>query len=238
LPQDVNVGATVLLDSEPTEVRRMNEVIELKEPKAKMLRSAAVLAQELENSVVGQFQTRDFKNAGYGRTVIAIVPAVRFPVPVDVTDGVALTVAVPGTIPRTSPATDTVKIFVLDDSRMIELVCDGCTGFDVPSENVSVTVSWITSPTRMVAGPVTWAVTSRPYSRPHAVRLINTSATTSNIGSMPVRFGVPERLGMPHSGTNRKRFRGRGISNPLPHLHVATMAPDRRFKGHTNSRCK
>ena len=158
-------------------------------------------------------------------TVIATVPAIRFPVPVDVTDGVALTVAVPGAMPRTSPAADTVKTFVLDDSRMIELVCDGCTGFDVPSENVSVTVSWITSPTRVVAGPVTWAVTSRPYSRPHAVRLINTSATTSNIGSTPFRFGVPERLGMPHSGTNRERFRGRGISNPLPHFHVATMAP-------------
>ncbi len=110
--------------------------------------------------------------------VIVSVPAVRFPVPVDVTDGVAVTVAVPGPIPRTSPAGDTVKTLVLDDSRLTALVCDGCTGFDVPSEYVSVTVSRMTSPTRTMAGPVMWAVTSRPYSQPDAVRLMNNSATT------------------------------------------------------------
>ena len=54
----------------------------------------------------------------YDTTVIAIVPAVRFPVPVDVTDGVAVTVAVPGAMPRTSPASETVKTLVLDESKM------------------------------------------------------------------------------------------------------------------------
>jgi hypothetical protein len=121
---------------------------------------------------------------GYGTHTIDIVPDVRFPVPVDVTDGVAVTVAVPGPIPRTSPAADTIKTLVLEDSQSTALACDGCTGFDVPSEYVSVTVSWITSPTRTVAGPVTWAVTSRPYSQPDAVRLMNNSATTDN------RFGL------------------------------------------------
>ena len=141
--------------------------------------------------------------AGYGTTVIAIVPAVRFPVPVDVTDGVAVTVAVPGAMPRTSPASETVKTLVLDESKMTELICDGCSGFDVPSENVRVTASWITSPTRTVAGPVTSAVTSRLYmSVPHAMRLINASATTS----VPVRLdwgsGVREPVRMLHLPTN------------------------------------
>ncbi len=142
---------------------------------------------------------------GYGTTVIAIVPAVRFPVPVDVTDGVAVTVAVPGARPRTSPATETVKTLVLDESKMTSLICDGCSGFDVPSENVRVTASWITSPTRTIAGPVTWAVTSRLYSLPHAMRLINASATTS----VPVRlgwgFGEREPFRMLHFPTNGRR---------------------------------
>ena len=43
----VEVMKNILKTIEPTEVRGMNEVIELNEPKAKMLRSAAVLAQEL-----------------------------------------------------------------------------------------------------------------------------------------------------------------------------------------------
>ena len=59
-------------------------------------------------------------------------------------------------------------------------ICDGCNGLAVPSEYSSVTVSWITSPARTMAGPVTSAVTSRPYSQPHAVRLMNNSATTRN----------------------------------------------------------
>lgn len=151
--------------------------------------------------------------AGYGTTVIAIVPAVRFPVPVDVTDGVAVTVAVPGAMPRTSPATDTAKTLVLDDSKVIALVCDGCSGFDVPSENVSVTASWITSPTRTVAGPVTWAVTSRLYSPQHAVRPINASATTSVPVRLGLGFGLPEPVGMLHLPTNRRPRAGQRISN-------------------------
>jgi hypothetical protein len=150
---------------------------------------------------------------GYGTTVIAIVPAVRFPVPVVVTDGVAVTVAVPGAMPRTSPASETVKTLVLDESKITQLICDGCSGFDVPSENIRVTASWITSPTRTVVGPVTWAVTSRPYS-PHAMRLINASATTT----VPVRlggwgFGAREPARMFHLPTNGATARaGRQIS--------------------------
>jgi len=144
--------------------------------------------------------------AGYGTTVIAIVPAVRFPVPVEVADGLAVTVAVPGAMPRTSPASETVNTLVLDESKMTSPICDGCSGFDVPSENVRVTASWITSPTRTVAGPVTWAVTSRLYS-PQAVRLANASATPS----------VPARLGL-----------GFGLRDPVAMLHLLT---DRRPRG-------
>ena len=49
----VEVMKNIVKTIEPTEKRGINEVIELKEPKAKMLRSAAVLAQEL-----GQFGNR------------------------------------------------------------------------------------------------------------------------------------------------------------------------------------
>jgi pyruvate kinase len=56
----VEVIKNIVKTIEPTEVRRMNEVIELKEPKAKMLRSAAVLAQELENSGIVVFTRSGF----------------------------------------------------------------------------------------------------------------------------------------------------------------------------------
>jgi hypothetical protein len=153
----------------------------------------------------------------YGTTVIAIVPAVRCPVPVVVTDGVAVTLAVPGAMPRTSPASETVKTLVLVEWKITSLICDGSSGFDVPSENVRVTASWITSPTRTVAGPVTWAVTSRLYiSKPHAMRLINASATTS----VPVRlgwgFGVREPVRMLHLPANG-RPRGSADFNMTQH---------------------
>ena len=144
---------------------------------------------------------RFLRKAGYVTTVIAIVPAVRFPVPVDVAAGVAVTVAVPGAMPRTSPAAETVKTFVFDDSKVTSLICDGSSGFDVPSENIRVTASWITSPTRTVAGPVTWAVTSRLYS-PQAVRLANATATTSVPVHLGGVFGVREPVRMLHLPTN------------------------------------
>ncbi|MGA2230170.1 MAG: pyruvate kinase [Tepidisphaeraceae bacterium] len=46
----VDVLKNILKSIEPSERRPLNETIKLKEPKAKMLRSAAVLAQQLENS--------------------------------------------------------------------------------------------------------------------------------------------------------------------------------------------
>jgi pyruvate kinase len=45
---------------EPTEARRMNEALALSEPKAKMLRSAAALAQELGNSGIVVFTRSGF----------------------------------------------------------------------------------------------------------------------------------------------------------------------------------
>jgi pyruvate kinase len=56
----VEVMKNVLKTIEPTEVRRMNEAIELDEPKAKMLRSAAVLAQELGHSGIVVFTRSGF----------------------------------------------------------------------------------------------------------------------------------------------------------------------------------
>ena len=47
----VDVMKNILKSIEPTEKRGLNEVIRLDEPKAKMLRSAAVLAQELGDTV-------------------------------------------------------------------------------------------------------------------------------------------------------------------------------------------
>ncbi|MEZ0263842.1 MAG: pyruvate kinase [Phycisphaerae bacterium] len=51
----VEVFKNILRSTEPAEKRLMNEVIKLEEPKAKMLRSAAVLAQELGKSGVVVF---------------------------------------------------------------------------------------------------------------------------------------------------------------------------------------
>jgi pyruvate kinase len=56
----VEVMKNVLKTIEPTEVRRMNELIELTEPKAKMLRTAAVLAQQLEHSGLVVFTRSGF----------------------------------------------------------------------------------------------------------------------------------------------------------------------------------
>jgi pyruvate kinase len=56
----VEVMKNIVKTIEPTEDRRMNEVIELKEPKAKMLRSAAVLAQELGTSGIVVFTRSGF----------------------------------------------------------------------------------------------------------------------------------------------------------------------------------
>src|SRR5450432_92784 len=71
----VEVMKNIVKTIEPTEVRRMNEVIELKEPKAKMLRSAAVLAQELENSGIIVF-TR----SGFLAYTLAALRAVGVPI--------------------------------------------------------------------------------------------------------------------------------------------------------------
>ena len=46
----MDVLKNILKSIEPSERRPLNETVKLKEPKAKMLRSAAVLAQQLENS--------------------------------------------------------------------------------------------------------------------------------------------------------------------------------------------
>ena len=56
----VEVMKNIVKTIEPTEVRRMNEVIVLKDPKAKMLRSAAVLAQELGDSGIVVFTRSGF----------------------------------------------------------------------------------------------------------------------------------------------------------------------------------
>jgi len=56
----VEVMKNIVKTIEPTEARRMNEVIALEEPKAKMLRSAAVLAQELKESGIVVFTRSGF----------------------------------------------------------------------------------------------------------------------------------------------------------------------------------
>jgi pyruvate kinase len=60
---------------EPTERRGINEVIALQEPKAKMLRSAAMLAQELGNSGIVVF-TR----SGFLAYTLAALRAVGVPI--------------------------------------------------------------------------------------------------------------------------------------------------------------
>ena len=56
----VEVMKNIVKSTEPTELRGLNEVIRLKEPKAKMLRSAAVLAQDLGHSGIVVFTRSGF----------------------------------------------------------------------------------------------------------------------------------------------------------------------------------
>ena len=56
----VEVMKRIIHSTEPYERRALNEVIRLEEPKAKMLRSAAVLAQELEHSGIVVFTRSGF----------------------------------------------------------------------------------------------------------------------------------------------------------------------------------
>lgn len=71
----VEVMKNIVRSIEPTEKRGINEVIELHEPKAKMLRSAAVLAQELGNSGIVVF-TR----SGFLAYTLAALRAVGVPI--------------------------------------------------------------------------------------------------------------------------------------------------------------
>jgi pyruvate kinase len=56
----VEVMKNIIRSIEPSETRGLNESIELKEPKTKMLRSGAVLAQELEKSGIVVFTRSGF----------------------------------------------------------------------------------------------------------------------------------------------------------------------------------
>ena len=56
----VDVMKKIIASTEPFEKRELNEVIRLEEPKAKMLRSAAVLAQQLERSGIVVFTRSGF----------------------------------------------------------------------------------------------------------------------------------------------------------------------------------
>jgi len=56
----VDVMKNIVRTIEPTEVRRMNDTIELKAPKSKMLRSAAALAQQLGDSGIIVFTRSGF----------------------------------------------------------------------------------------------------------------------------------------------------------------------------------
>jgi pyruvate kinase len=71
----VEVMKNIVKTIEPTETRGINEVIALNEPKAKMLRSAAVLAQELGNSGIVVF-TR----SGFLAYTLAALRAVGVPI--------------------------------------------------------------------------------------------------------------------------------------------------------------
>ncbi|MDP9175823.1 MAG: pyruvate kinase [Planctomycetota bacterium] len=71
----VEVMRNIIKSIEPTEKRGINEVIELKEPKSKMLRSAAVLAQELGDSGIVVF-TR----SGFLAYTLAALRAVGVPI--------------------------------------------------------------------------------------------------------------------------------------------------------------
>ena len=56
----VAVMKNIITSIEPSEKRRLNEMLRLEEPKAKMLRSAAVLAQELGQSGIVVFTRSGF----------------------------------------------------------------------------------------------------------------------------------------------------------------------------------
>jgi pyruvate kinase len=71
----VEVMKNIVNTIEPTEKRGINEVIKLNEPKAKMLRSAAVLAQELGKSGIVVF-TR----SGFLAYTLAALRAVGVPI--------------------------------------------------------------------------------------------------------------------------------------------------------------
>jgi pyruvate kinase len=71
----VEVMKNILNSIEPTEKRRFNEVLQLEEPKAKMLRAAAILAQELGSSGIVVF-TR----SGFLAYTLAALRAVGVPI--------------------------------------------------------------------------------------------------------------------------------------------------------------
>ncbi|MDB5292187.1 MAG: pyruvate kinase [Phycisphaerales bacterium] len=71
----VEVLKNILRSTEPSEKRGLNEVIQLTEPKSKMLRSAAVLAQDLEQSGIVVF-TR----SGFLAYTLAALRAVGVPI--------------------------------------------------------------------------------------------------------------------------------------------------------------
>jgi len=71
----VEVMKNILKSTEPAERRKLNEVLRLAEPKAKMLRSAVVLAQELGNSGIVVF-TR----SGFLAYTLAALRAVGVPI--------------------------------------------------------------------------------------------------------------------------------------------------------------
>ncbi len=71
----IEVMKNILKSTEPSEIRGLNEVIRLKEPKAKMLRSAAVLAQEL-----GQSGIVVFTRSGFLAYTLAALRAVGVPI--------------------------------------------------------------------------------------------------------------------------------------------------------------
>jgi pyruvate kinase len=56
----VDVMKNIAKSTEPSVKRRLNELIQLKEPKAMMMRSAALLAQELGNSGIVVFTRSGF----------------------------------------------------------------------------------------------------------------------------------------------------------------------------------
>jgi pyruvate kinase len=71
----VEVMKNILRSTEPTDKRKLNEALRLEEPKAKMLRSAAVLAQELGRSGIVVF-TR----SGFLAYTLAALRAVGVPI--------------------------------------------------------------------------------------------------------------------------------------------------------------